>query len=89
MIDKNTGNWQNLPIWLKCWFFFNFLDFHPARAVTKRIETITHVSGFLFCLVGLVNEAALAGGLIMLTNAYLFHLATWQGDKYGIWYEPV
>lgn len=87
MIDKNSGNWHTLPIWLKCWFFFNFLDFHPGRAVTRRIEIVSHVSGFLFCLLGLVNEAALQGGLIMLTNAYLFRLATWQGDKYGIWYE--
>ncbi len=88
MIDKSTSNWQTLPIWLKCWFFFNFLDLHPKRAVVGRVLRISHITGFLFCLLGLINEAALQGGLIMLANAYLFHLVAWQGDKYGIWYEP-
>jgi hypothetical protein len=23
----------------------------------------------------------------MLANAYLFHLISWQGDRYGIWYD--
>ena len=87
MIDKNTGNWQRLPLWLKCWFLINFLDVHPARQVAKRLEIVSHVTGFLFCLLGLVSEAALAGGLSMLATAYLFHLLNWQGDKYGIWYD--
>ncbi len=88
MIDKNTSNWQSLPLWLKCWFFFNFLDIRPARNVAKRIEIVSHVTGFLFCLMGFYSEAALAGGLMMLATAYLFYLLAWQGDKYGIWYEP-
>jgi len=87
MIDKSSDNWQRLPFWLKCWFAFNFLDFRPARNVAKRIEIISHVTGFLFCLLGFVSEAALVGGLIMLATAYLFYLLAWQGDKYGIWYE--
>lgn len=33
------------------------------------------------------NEAALAGGLILLANAYLFALLMRQGDKYGIWHD--
>ena len=33
--------------------------------------------------------AGTAGGLILLANAYLFALLTWQGDKYGIWYDPL
>lgn len=46
-----------------------------------------HISGFIFCCLGLINEAALAGGLIMLSIAYLYHWLKWQGDKYGIWYD--
>lgn len=87
MIDKSSDNWQNLPIWLKCWFLINFLDYRPARSVAKRIEIISHITGFIFCLLGFVSEAALAGGLIMLSTAYLFYLLTWQGDRYGIWYD--
>ena len=87
MIDKNTSNWQELPLWLKCWFFLNFLDVKPARGVATRIELLSHVTGFMFCLMGFFSEAALAGGLIMLATAYLFHLLRWQGDRYGIWYE--
>jgi hypothetical protein len=45
------------------------------------------VGGFLFCVLALTSEAALVGGLIMLLNADLFHLPTWQGDKLGIWYD--
>jgi transcriptional regulator with XRE-family HTH domain len=25
MIEKNSDNWRNLPLWLKFWFLFNFL----------------------------------------------------------------
>ena len=87
MMEKNSENWRNLPLWLKCWFFFNFLSIRTNRSVVTRIRVVSHVSGFIFCVLGFVNEAALAGGLIMLANAYLFSLLTWQGDKYGIWYD--
>jgi hypothetical protein len=86
-MDPHTQNWKNLPLWLKLCFSFNFLNVRPARSVARRIELLSHVSGFLFCLLGLVNRAALEGGLIMLANAYLFSLLTWQGDKFGIWYD--
>ena len=26
-MNTNTVGWQNLPFWLKCWFFLNFLSF--------------------------------------------------------------
>ena len=55
--------------------------------MVTRIQVVSHVFGFIFCLLGFVSEAALAGGLLMLANAYLFLLLTWQGDKYGIWYD--
>jgi len=87
VIDRNSIDWQELPFWLKAWFFFNFLNIHPTRKSAIRVEGISHASGFLFCTLGFVSEAALAGGLIMLSTAYLFHLLTWQGDRYGIWYE--
>lgn len=87
MMDKNSDNWKNLPVWLKCWFVFNFLTFRPTRNSAKRIEVISHIFGFLFCVLGFVSEAALAGGLIMLLIAYLSYLLIWQGDKYGIWYD--
>ena len=86
-MDKNSRNWQNLPLWLKGWFFLNFLNIRPTRKSARRIEVISHTSGFLFCALGLLSEPALVGGLIMLANAYLFYLLTWQGDRYGIWYE--
>ncbi|NHZ66735.1 helix-turn-helix domain-containing protein [Massilia genomosp. 1] len=88
VIDKHAHNWQALPLWLRCWFGFSFLHIHPTRRVAKRIETMSHATGFLFCLLGFVSEAALAGGLIMLATAYLFYLFSWQGDRYGIWFDP-
>lgn len=87
MIDKDSNNWKALPFLMKCWFVFNFLNTRPTRRLTIRIEVVAHISGFIFCCLGLVNEAALVGGLIMLSTAYLFHLLKWQGDKYGIWYD--
>ena len=86
-VDKSTANWQKLPFWLKCCFSLNLLIIQPRRSAAKRVEVISHVSGFLFCALGLINQAALAGGLIMLSNAYLFYLLVLQGDKYGIWFE--
>lgn len=87
MIDKHSRNWSKLPLWLKCCFSLNLLAVQPARSPARRIEMVSHVSGFLFCLLGLRSEAALVGGLLMLANAYLFHLLIWQGDKLGIWYD--
>jgi transcriptional regulator with XRE-family HTH domain len=86
-MDKSSTGWQNLPFWLKCWFFLNFLSIRTTRVAAKRIVVVSHVFGFLFCAMGFVSEAALAGGLILLANAYLFALLLWQGDKYGIWYD--
>ena len=87
-MDRNTAGWQNLPFWLKCWFFLNFLSIRTRRAVARRIYVLSHLFGFLFCAIGFISEAALAGGLILLANAYLFALLMWQGDRYGIWYDP-
>jgi len=44
-----------------------------------EVVVALHASGFLFCMLGLMSEAALVGGLIMLF--------TWQGDKLAIWYD--
>lgn len=86
-IDKSSDNWKALPFLLKCWFLFNFLQVRPSRKSALRIEVIGHTSGFLFCCLGLINEAALVGGLIMLSTAYLYHWLVLQGDMYGIWYD--
>lgn len=88
MIDKKSDNWQKLPFVLKCWFVFNFLQTRPSRESAYRIEVIGHISGFAFCCLGFISEAALVGGLLMLAIAYLYHWLKWQGDKYGIWYDP-
>lgn len=87
MMDKKSENWKALPLILKCWFIFNFLQARPSRNSASRIETIGHISGFSFCCLGIINEAALIGGLIMLSTAYLYHWLKFQGDKYGIWYD--
>ena len=87
MIDKESDNWQRLPFVLKCWFVFNFLQTRPSRKSASRIEVIGHISGFVFCCLGIISEAALVGGLLMLATAYLYHWLKWQGDKYGIWYD--
>ena len=87
-MDKQSDGWQDLPFWLKCWFFLNFLSVRTRRAVAKRIYILSHAFGFTFCAVGFAHEAALAGGLILLANAYLFALLIRQGDHYGIWYDP-
>ena len=88
-MDKATAGWHELPFWLKCWFFLNFLSVRTRRTVARRIYILSHLFGFTFCALGFVYEASLAGGLILLANAYLFALLIWQGDKYGIWYDPV
>jgi hypothetical protein len=86
-MEKDIQGWDNLPLWLKFWFFLNFLSSKMTREVVRRIVTVAHASGFLFCVLGFVSEAALAGGLILLANGYLFSFLTLQGDKYGIWYD--
>lgn len=87
VVDKHSDNWKQLPLWLKCCFSLNFLITQPERKTARRVAVASHASGFLFCLLGLVDEAALVGGLLMLGNAYLFELLTSQGDRLGIWYD--
>jgi hypothetical protein len=48
---------------------------------------IGHISGFVFCGLWLVSEAALVDGLLMLSTAHLYHWLKYQGDKYAIWYD--
>ncbi len=86
-MNKETAGWQDLPFWLKCWLFLNFLSVRTKRAAAKRVHFVSHLFGFIFCAMGFVSEAALAGGLILLANAYLFSLLIRQGDTYGIWYD--
>ncbi|WP_105199068.1 MULTISPECIES: helix-turn-helix domain-containing protein [unclassified Pseudoalteromonas] len=87
MIDKSSDNWKNLPLFLKLWFVFHFLQPRPTRSSAQNVERLCHLCGYLFCLMGIVNEAALVGGLLMLSTGYLFTLLKYQGDKYQIWYE--
>ncbi|GAW97333.1 MULTISPECIES: helix-turn-helix domain-containing protein [Colwellia] len=48
IIDKKSDNWKALPLLLKCWFVFNFLQTRPSRKSVSRVETIGHISGFIF-----------------------------------------
>ncbi|GAA6153956.1 helix-turn-helix domain-containing protein [Pseudoteredinibacter isoporae] len=86
-MNRQSEQWAQLPLFLKIWFMFHFLQARPRRDTALRIPCLAHIAGFLFCLLGFWHEAALAGGLIMLATAYLFQLLRWQGDRYGIWYE--
>ena len=88
MIDKKSDNWQTLPMWLKFLFVLNFFSLRPSRSTARNVEIVSHVFGFSFCVLGLISEPALVGGIIMLSNAYLFRLHAWLGDKYGVWYDP-
>lgn len=72
MIDKNSDHWRNLAVWLKWWFLINYCSFRPSRKATTRIIFLSHATGFLLCLLGLVVEGALPGGLCMLMIAYFF-----------------
>ena len=87
MIDKKSENWQKLPMFLKCLFALNFFSLRPSRSAARNVEIVSHLFGFSFCVLGLISEPALVGGIIMLSNAYLFRLHTWLGDKYGVWYD--
>jgi len=88
VMDKSSENWKNLPILLKVWFIFNFLQMRPIRKTAEKMEVYGHSLGFFFCCLGLMDEAALVGGLMMLLTGYLFTFLKWQGDKYQIWFEP-
>ncbi len=86
-MDKQSFSWKQLPIGVKWLFMLNFFSLKPSRAAACRVEMMSHLFGFGFCLLGLWNEAALAGGLLLLLNGYLFRLHLWLGDHYGAWYS--
>jgi transcriptional regulator with XRE-family HTH domain len=85
--DRGCGSWQRLPMGLKWLFALNFFSLRPSRGAALRVEFASHLSGFVFCVLGLQSEATLVGGLLMLANAYLFRLHVWLGDAYGAWYD--
>ncbi|SHI15984.1 helix-turn-helix domain-containing protein [Ferrimonas marina] len=87
-IDSGSENWKKLPFFVRAWFTFNYLAAKPNRAATQRVIMLSHLFGFLFVVLGWVNETALFGGIVLLSNAYFFELLKWQGDKYGIWFDP-
>jgi transcriptional regulator with XRE-family HTH domain len=87
MIDKNSDNWKTLPFLMKIWLKSNFIQNRPTRKSASRIEIMLHVGGFMSCCLGVISEALLPGGLMLIATAYLVHLVNWQGDKYGIWYD--
>lgn len=87
MIDKASDGWQKLPMGLKWLFVFNFFSLRPSRNSAVNVELIFHAFGFAFCVLGLISEQSLVGGIIMLSNAYLFRLHIWLGDRYGAWYD--
>lgn len=87
MIDKASDGWQKLPTGVKWLFVFNFFSLRPSRNAAVNVEVISHVFGFAFCVLGLLSEPSLVGGIIMLSNAYLFRLHILLGDKYGAWYD--
>jgi transcriptional regulator with XRE-family HTH domain len=89
MIDKQADSWRQSPRGLKWLFALNFFSLRPNRQSAGNVEAVSQAIGFAFCVLGLVSEPALVGGLIMLSNAYLFRLHIWLGDKYGAWYDRV
>lgn len=88
ILDRQSDHWKQLPLLLKAWFAFHFLQLQPKRRTAKRVTNMSHLWGFGFCCLGIISEPALVGGLILLANAYLFEALTWQGDKYALWFEP-
>jgi transcriptional regulator with XRE-family HTH domain len=87
MIDKRSDNWKKLPTSLKWLFALNLFSLRPSRSSAGNVEIVSHIFGFAFCALGLVSEPALVGGILLLSNAYLFRLHIWLGDKYGAWYD--
>jgi transcriptional regulator with XRE-family HTH domain len=83
--DKDSSNWQALPIWLKAWFALGTLKLQPSRTLIVRIEVWLHAFGYPLCVFGFVSEPALAGGILLLAHGYVVTLLKWQGDKYAVW----
>lgn len=73
------------PLWLRIWFFLGTFQSQPGRALLSRLERILHGFGLLFCLLGLISEAALVGGLLLLINGYFISYCKYMGDKFAIW----
>tara|TARA_Y100000034_G_scaffold120807_1_gene164195 strand:+ start:1571 stop:2056 length:486 start_codon:yes stop_codon:yes gene_type:complete len=88
-LDMKTQKdlWQGAPLWVKWWFGLNYMNLTPSKRATLRAIFTCHISGYLFCLLGLVSQPALAGGVIMLGVGYFFNFCLWLGNKYSIWFD--
>lgn len=86
-LDMKTQEelWQAAPLWVRCWFALNYLNLTPSKRATVRALFTCHISGYVFCILGLISQPALAGGIIMLGVGYFFNFCLWLGNKYSIW----
>lgn len=87
MIAKSSDHWKSLPTWLRWWFITNFLTLRPTRGQAKRVELMCHISGFCFCLLGVLIPTTLPCGLVLLCSAYFTRMLLWQGDSYNVWLD--
>ncbi|TMN91829.1 transcriptional regulator [Pseudoalteromonas phenolica] len=74
-LDMKTQEelWQAAPLWVRCWFALNYLNLTPSKRATVRALFTCHISGYVFCILGLISQPALAGGIIMLGVGYFFN----------------
>ena len=88
-LDMKTQEelWQAAPLWVRLWFALNYLNLTPSKRATVRALVTCHISGYLFCLLGLISQPALAGGIIMLGVGYFFNFCLWLGNKYSIGWD--
>ena len=86
-LDMKTQEelWQAAPLWVRCWFALNYLNLTPSKRATVRALFTCHISGYVFCILGLISQPALAGGIIMLGVGCFFNFCLWLGNKYSIW----
>lgn len=87
-VDKSTDLWKSHPLWLKWWFAFNYFSSRPSRKATINVIVLSHITGFLTCAYGYFNPPFVIVGLACFLCAYTYQLLAWQGDKYGVWYDP-
>ena len=87
VIDKQTDKWKSLPLLFRLNFIGSDIGWLGLSRRDQWIkgEKQTAIFGMALLPFGILDQAFIPAGLLMICIAYTFALITRTGDQYSIW----
>jgi len=87
LIDKTTDKWKSLPLIFRLNFIGSEIGWLglSRRDHWVKGEKQTAIFGMSLLPFGLLDQAFIPAGLLIICIAYIFALITRAGDQYSVW----